>query len=91
MNTTTNTVMIKENFNFSGGYLEYCEDGYLRGKRHFIARFKYGRKPWKTWVKFLCANFTLEEYVDRINQHGIENTPLSVMESKGFTLPNRSK
>jgi hypothetical protein len=30
----------------------------------FIARFKYGRKPWKSWVNFLVKNVSVEEYVE---------------------------
>ena len=29
----------------------------------FIARFKYGYKPWKAWVNFLVKNATVEQYL----------------------------
>ena len=29
-------------------------------KPEFIARFKYGYKPWKAWVNFLVKNVTVE-------------------------------
>ena len=29
----------------------------------FVARFKYGYKPWKAWVNFLVKNATVEEYM----------------------------
>ena len=32
-------------------------------KPNFIARFKYGYKPWKSWVNFLVKNATIEEYL----------------------------
>ena len=32
-------------------------------KPEFIARFKYGYKPWKAWVNFLVKNATVEEYL----------------------------
>jgi hypothetical protein len=33
-------------------------------KPEFIARFKYGYKPWKAWVNFLVKNVTIEEYLE---------------------------
>jgi hypothetical protein len=30
----------------------------------FIARFKYGSKPYKSWINFLVKNATVEQYVD---------------------------
>ncbi|MAI04101.1 MAG: hypothetical protein CMA07_00115 [Euryarchaeota archaeon] len=32
-------------------------------KPEFIARFKYGYKPWKAWVNFLVKNATVEQYL----------------------------
>jgi hypothetical protein len=32
-------------------------------KPEFIARFKYGYKPWKAWVNFLVKNVTVEQYL----------------------------
>lgn len=46
----------------------------------FIARFKYGRKPWKTWVNFIAKNFTVEEYV-RMSD---DTSPLEAVKAKGF-------
>jgi hypothetical protein len=34
-----------------------------RPKPQFIARFKYGYKPWKAWVNFLVKNCTVEQYI----------------------------
>jgi len=47
----------------------------------FIARFKYGRKPWKTYVNFITKNFTVEEWYE-IQQDGTD--PMKAMSSKGF-------
>ena len=46
----------------------------------FIARFKYGQRPWKKWVTFLCKNFSCEEWVE-LNK---TMTPLDAIESKGY-------
>lgn len=54
----------------------------------FIARFKYGNRPWKTWVNFLVKNFTVEEYATR-SAHG--ETPVGIMQSKGFLEPAEKK
>lgn len=50
-------------------------------KPAFIARFKHGRKNWKTWVNFIVKNFTVEEYIALAT----ETTPLQAMWTKGFT------
>lgn len=83
----------KNEFHFDGMYLMYegdhelaetyeqpchpSREGTLRPT--FIARFKY-RKNWKTWMNFICKNFTVEEYV-RLER---ETSPLQAMMSKGF-------
>jgi len=46
----------------------------------FIARFKYGQRPWKKWVTFLCKNCTCEEWVE-LNK---TMTPLAAIESLGY-------
>ena len=33
-------------------------------ERTFVARFKYGSKPWKSWVNYLVKNCTVEEYLE---------------------------
>tara|TARA_B100001094_G_C17556970_1_gene496500 strand:- start:63 stop:401 length:339 start_codon:yes stop_codon:yes gene_type:complete len=62
-------------------------------KMEFIARFKYGRKPYKTWINFLVKNFTVEEYVELTKNCHMSNgmTPLAAMKSKGFKEPNRKR
>ena len=47
----------------------------------FIARFKYGQRPWKKWVTFICKNFTCEEWVSLAND-GM--SPADIIESKGY-------
>jgi len=89
------TAFIKENFRWDGMYLTYeGEQGALTeyyvepchptrlgtAKSAFIARFKY-RKPWKTFVNFLVKNFTVEEYLTRMNDG---ESPQGIMESKGY-------
>lgn len=63
-------------------------------KPEFIARFKYGSKPYKTWINFLVKNFTVEEYV-HLTQYehmgGKGMTPLAAMQLKGFVSPNRKR
>ena len=49
-------------------------------KPAFIARFKYGSKPWKSWVNFLVKNATVEEFLKLSD----ESTPLQAMETLGF-------
>ena len=60
--------------------------------RDFIARFKYGRKPYKTWINFLVKNFTVEEYLRLIDHKNPEHVaPLTALETKGFVSPNKAK
>jgi hypothetical protein len=33
-------------------------------KPTFIARFKYGYKPYKSWINFLVKNVYVEQYVE---------------------------
>jgi hypothetical protein len=47
----------------------------------FIARFKYGRKNWKTWVNFIVKNFTVDRWVEMQNA-GV--TPVDAMLTAGF-------
>tara|TARA_R110001592_G_scaffold93713_1_gene271882 strand:+ start:461 stop:763 length:303 start_codon:yes stop_codon:yes gene_type:complete len=46
----------------------------------FIARFKYGYKPYKAWINFIVKNFTVEEYL----QLEKDTSPRQAMESKGY-------
>ena len=48
----------------------------------FIARFKYGYKPWKTWVNFLIKqSITVEHYAKSLDDG---ETPRGFMESHGY-------
>jgi len=78
-------VFIKENFEFHGGYLNYFGADH---KAMFIARFKYGSKPWKSWVNFIVKNFEVDEF-KMLAESGM--SPLAIMESKGFVSPKRKK
>ena len=51
-------------------------------ERTFIARFKYGSKPWKSWVNFLVKNATVEEYIKLSSAS--ETSPLLAMEQLGY-------
>jgi len=47
----------------------------------FIARFKYGRKPYRQWINFICKNFTLEEWVANYNEN---KAPYEIMRARGY-------
>ena len=49
-------------------------------ERTFVARFKYGSKPWKSWVNYLVKNVSIEEYI----AVSAETSPLEAMEHFGF-------
>ena len=51
-----------------------------KNKPEFIARFKYGSKPWKSYRNFICKNFTVEEYL-RLSE---ATSARQAMESKGY-------
>jgi hypothetical protein len=61
------TLLKTENFNprAGGGYVEYCTEGYLRGHRICVGRFKYKSNTMankRKMIKFLVDNkFTVEE------------------------------
>jgi len=71
-------MFIKENFNYSGGYLTY--DG------KFVARFKYA-KDHNQFKNFLIKNFVQSEYFDRLANG---ESPLGVLGSKGY-IPGHVK
>ena len=73
---------IKEEFNYHGGYLTYGAD------HKFIARFKYQKGDKPSFLRFLIANFTPEEYFAR---YANGESPLGILESKGFVLPRIQK
>lgn len=55
-------------------------DNVGRHQDTFIARFKYGPRPWKKWVNFLCKNVSCEEWVELTKTM----SPLDAIESKGY-------
>jgi len=67
----------KDLFSYHGGYLMY---GNNLNDQVFIARFKYGKKNWRTWANFLVKNFTVSEYLQLADQ----TSPRDAIESKGF-------
>ena len=49
----------------------------------FIARFKYGYKPWKAWVNFLVKHqISVERYI-RLSR-GAGNSPVHAMRALGY-------
>jgi hypothetical protein len=59
-----------------------CHPDYVGvGKPAFIARFKYGRKPYKSWINFLVKNFTVEEYLNLAEA----TSPLEAVRVKGYS------
>jgi hypothetical protein len=64
----------------------------------FIARFKHGSKPYKSWINFICKNFTIEEWkkLEATPEHEGKPqyggmSPLSIMNSKGYLSPEQKK
>ncbi len=57
----------------------------------FIARFKYGSKPYKTWINFICKHFTVEEWFNLADRSGEDMTPDAIMKSKGFLDAHEKK
>lgn len=55
-------------------------------KPAFIARFKYGSKPWKSWVNFLVKNVSVEVFLE----YSEASSPLQAMETFGFK-PRKAK
>ena len=59
----------------------------------FVARFKYGSKPWKSWINHLVKNCTVEQYVELTRN----TSPMEAMETLGFkprkkrTAPQRTQ
>ena len=72
----------RENFDYFGGYLNYRTVTDYSVAPTFIARFKYASVSSKgTWITFMIKNFTVEEYVERMDNG---ESPLAIMQSKGF-------
>ena len=75
----------KENFNYDGMYLMYN----LNPDQHneFVARFKYVKFA-GAFKSFLIKNFTTDEYFSR---YKAGESPLDILESKGFVTPQAKK
>lgn len=56
------------------------------GKPAFIARFKYGRKPYKSWINFLVKKSTVENYLKLAEEH----SPQEAMDMLGFKPRTKS-
>jgi hypothetical protein len=49
-------------------------------KPAFIARFKYGYKPYKAWINFLCKTTAVEDYLEL----SAESSPKQAMQYLGY-------
>jgi hypothetical protein len=81
-----NTAFIKDNFNFDGMYLVYGSGQYTKDAR-FVARFKYSRRDKPSFMKFLIANFTVDEYFSALKN----DAPATILEAKGWISPTVAK
>lgn len=76
-----------ENLNFDGMYLNYVPYKFApHNERKFVARFKQV-KGHKSFIKFLKAHFTVEEYFAE-RAKDANNGPLEILERKGYLLPH---
>lgn len=67
----------------------------------FIARFKWGSKPYKSWINFLVKNATVEQYLELANHRNrfysekygyeVHGSPVSAMEMLGFKPRKKKK
>ena len=67
---------------------EFQGSEYVTYQGRFVARFKYNRGRKGTFITFLCKNFTVEEYFERLDA-GVP--PLTILESKGYIDPRTGK
>lgn len=81
--TKGHTRFNKDLFHFDGMYLVYGSGQYTKDAR-FIARFKYTKRDKASFIKFLIANFTVEEYLAGMDAL---KTPYEVLRSKGWESP----
>lgn len=49
----------------------------------FIARWKYGYKPWKAWINFLVKNVTVERYME-LSTEPKNGSPVKAMVELGY-------
>lgn len=58
-----------------------CHPSWIgKNKPEFIARFKYGSKPYKSWIKCLVKHYTVEEYL-KVSR---ETSPLEAVQRVGY-------
>tara|TARA_B100001057_G_scaffold271412_1_gene271674 strand:- start:49126 stop:49458 length:333 start_codon:yes stop_codon:yes gene_type:complete len=50
-------------------------------KPSFIARFKYGAKPYKSYINCITENYTVEEYL----KVSTEKSPLEAVQAVGYS------
>ena len=79
------TKFVKEQFESFGGYTHYRTTS---GERKFVARFKYKAGAPGSFITFLIKNFEVEEYFGRLEAG---ESPLPILESKGYLLPHIKK
>ena len=58
-------------------------------KPTFVARFKYNKRDKASFLKFLIANFTCEEYFNHMEKYNMG--PLEVLIGKGYMTPAQKR
>jgi hypothetical protein len=86
-NNPKQTRFNKSLLHFDGMYLVYGSGQYTKDAR-FIARFKYTKRDKASFIKFLFANFTVEEYLSQMDAC---QTPYAVLRAKGWESPSSKK
>lgn len=65
---------------------KFVGDEYVTYNGEFVARFKRGGRV--DFLKFLVANYTVEEYFQQLEEY---KTPLGVLKLKGYVTPMTKK
>lgn len=73
-------------FSYFGSVLTYAMPD---GTSQFICRFKHDPKSRPSFVTFLIKNFTVEEYIERLEVRG--EAPFPIANSKGYVSHNQKK
>lgn len=69
------TKFVRDQFQYSGGYLTYGPN------RLFVARFKYCARDKAAFLSFLIKNFTVEEY---FANYADGTAPSAILKAKGY-------
>jgi hypothetical protein len=79
------TQFTQDDFDMGHGSERYVTYG---PTRRFVARFKYSRpgENSRDFVKFLIANFTVEEYFEIVDTQRM--APAEALRTKGYVSPN---